>query len=257
MFARFTPEARRTTVRAGLLSLDHGRTTLDEDVFLLALAESWPVTGSVTSSVTGPVAGPVTGLATAPETAAPSAVTPPGVTASGVTASGVSPETVSPEVVDAEAVIPGTGTSEAVGTESVTPAAVTPDAVGAEIRNREAARGRAGDRELLAAIGVDLDAIRRRLPARREDPLAWRLTRSRLRPLNVTLSGPAGDLLLTARARKVVEVALYTSGSEVTDEDLLKGLLADSSNTSVAILRGLGVDLRDLAASIGFLREPA
>ena len=45
MFARFTPEARRTTIRAGLLALDEGRTTLDEDLFLLALAESWPVAG--------------------------------------------------------------------------------------------------------------------------------------------------------------------------------------------------------------------
>ncbi|WP_440066312.1 hypothetical protein [Streptosporangium sp. OZ121] len=200
MFARFTPEARRTTVRAGLLSLDHGRTTLGEDMLLLALAESWPVTGF-----------------------------------------SATPQAVAPGVAGVEA--------------------VTPEAVGAEIRNREAARGRAGDRELLAAIGVDLDEIRRRLPARRTDPLAWRLTRSRLRPLNVTLSGPAGDLLLTAGARKVVEVALHTSGtgtgSEVTDEDLLKGLLADSSNASVSILRGLGVDLRGLAASIGFLREPA
>ncbi|GAA4201551.1 hypothetical protein GCM10022252_56450 [Streptosporangium oxazolinicum] len=183
MFTRFTPEARRTTVRAGLLALDHGRATLDEDMFLLALAESWPVADF----------------------------------------------------------------------------AVTPEAVGTEIGNREAATGRAGDRELLASIGVDLDEVRRRLPTRREDPLAWRLTRSRLRPLNVTLSGPAGDLLLTARARKVVEVALHTSGtgSKVTGEGLLKGLLADGSNASVAILRGLGVDIRGLAAGIGFLRESA
>ncbi|MFB9677358.1 hypothetical protein [Streptosporangium vulgare] len=182
MFARFTPEARRTTVRAGLLSLDHGRTALDEDMFLLALAESWPVADL----------------------------------------------------------------------------AVTPEAVGAEIRNREAAKGRAGDRALLAAIGIDLDEIRRRLPARRDDPLAWRLTRSRLRPLNVTLSGPAGDLPLTARARKVVEVAVSTGDHfGVTGQDLLKGLLADGSNASVSILRRLGVDLRGLAASIGFLHRSA
>ncbi|MER5643907.1 hypothetical protein [Streptosporangium sp. NPDC002524] len=255
MFARFTPEARRTTVRAGLLSLDHGRTTLDEDMFLLALAESWPVTGA---AATPPGA--------APETAALSAVTPPGSTPEPTGAETVIPGTVTPG-----ASTPETGTPGTVTPEAVIPGTVTPEAVGAEIRNREAAKGRAGDRELLAAIGVDLDEIRRRLPARREDPLAWRLTRSRLRPLNVTLSGPAGDLLLTAGARKVVEVALYTSGagigtgtgtgtgtgSGVTDEDLLKGLLADSSNASVAILRDLGVDLRGLAASIGFLREPA
>ncbi|MEU0480468.1 Clp protease N-terminal domain-containing protein [Streptosporangium sp. NPDC006013] len=182
MFARFTPEARRTTVRAGLLALDHGRTTLDEDMLLLALAESWPAAGFD----------------------------------------------------------------------------VSPEAVRAEIGEREAARGLMGDRELLAAIGVDLDEIRRRLPSRRDDPLAWRLSRSRLRPLNVVLSGPAGDLPLTARARKVVEVAFSTGGhSGVTGEDLLKGLLADGSNASVSILHRLGIDLRGLAASIGFLHRSA
>ncbi|MFC7642707.1 hypothetical protein ACFQX6_18500 [Streptosporangium lutulentum] len=118
MFARFTPEARRITVRAGLLTLDEGRTTLDEDMFLLALAESWPVAGFT----------------------------------------------------------------------------VTPEAVRAEIAKRRAAENRSGDRELLATLGIDLDEIRRRIPVRRDDPSAWRLRRSRVRPLNVTLIGPVGDL---------------------------------------------------------------
>ncbi|GAA3411496.1 hypothetical protein [Streptosporangium vulgare] len=43
----------------------------------------------------------------------------------------------------------------------------------------------------------------------------------------------------------------------MTGQDLLKGLLADGSNASVSILRRLGVDLRGLAASIGFLHRSA
>ena len=79
------------------------------------------------------------------------------------------------------------------------------------------------------------------------------------RPLNVVLVGPVGDLPLTGRARKVVEVAMnwHGSGSRVTDEDLLRGLLADGSNASVSILRHLGVDLLPLARSLHFLRRSA
>jgi hypothetical protein len=180
MFARFTPQAQRTTVRAGLLAPDEGRTTLDEDLLLLALAESWPVAGFT----------------------------------------------------------------------------VTPEMVRAEIRKH---RVKEGDRELLASLGIDLDEIRRRLPVRRDDPMAWQLRRSRSRPLNVVLTGPVGDLLLTGKARKVVEVALNRRGSheQVTDEDLLRGLLADGSNASVSILRRLGVDLLPLARSLNFLHRSA
>jgi hypothetical protein len=183
MFARFTPQARRTTVRAGLLTLDEGRTTLDEDMLLLALAESWPVAGF----------------------------------------------------------------------------AVTPEAVRAKIEEHRATESRAGDRELLSTLGIDLDEIRRRIPVQRDDPLAWRLRRSRVRPLSVVLVGPIGDLPLTGKAKKVVEVAMNWRGShaQVTEEDLLRGLLADGSNTSVSILRRLGVDLLALARSLNFLRRSA
>ncbi|MEV7011438.1 Clp protease N-terminal domain-containing protein [Streptosporangium sp. NPDC051022] len=177
MFTGFTPEARRVMVRAALLSLDNGRAALDEDMLLLALAESWPVTGFE----------------------------------------------------------------------------VTADAVLAQI-------GPSGnDRELLATLGVDLEEIRRRMPVRRDDPAAWRLRRSRLRPLHVVLTGPVGDLPLTGRARKAVEVAVHWHGAgpEVTEEDLLRGLLADGSNTSVSILRRLGVDLPLLATRLRFLRASA
>lgn len=184
MFERFTPEARRTVVRAGLLSLDAGRTVLDDDMLLLALAEAWPVDGFE----------------------------------------------VSPDAV--RALLP----------------AGPPD--------------RPGDRDLLAGLGVDLDEIRRRLPSRRADPAAWRLRRPRTRPLRVTLSGPAGDLRLTVAARKAVEVALYhaarrTDGGGVVDEDLVRGLLADGSNASVAILRRLGADLPALTGRLWPLRASA
>ncbi|MBG0833200.1 hypothetical protein HS041_36470 [Planomonospora sp. ID67723] len=177
MFTRFTPQARRTVVRAGLLSRDSGRAALDEDMILLALSEDWP--------------GRSTG--------------------------------VTPEAVRAELAEPGAGP---------------------------------GERELLATLGIDLDEIRRRIPVRRDDPAVWRLRRSRLRPLNVTLVGPAGDIPLTPRARKVIEVAM-SLGAPATREDLLKGMLADGSNRSVAILHRLGVDLPRLAGELGFLRRPA
>ncbi|MEV8639022.1 Clp protease N-terminal domain-containing protein [Streptosporangium sp. NPDC051023] len=177
MFHAFTPEARRVMVRAALLALDCGRNTLDEDMLLLALAESWPVEGFT----------------------------------------------------------------------------VTASAVRAEIG------GAPGDHELLATLGIDLDEVRRRIPVRRDDPAAWRLRRSRVRPLRVTLTGPAGVLPLTGGARKVVEVAANWRGAgpRVTEKDLLRGLLADGSNVSVRILRRLGVDLDGLAAHLGFLRVSA
>ncbi|GAA3797799.1 hypothetical protein GCM10022226_16450 [Sphaerisporangium flaviroseum] len=117
------------------------------------------------------------------------------------------------------------------------------------------------DRELLATLGIDLDEVRRRASglARVDDPARWTLFRSRWRPLAMILSGPAHDLVLTGRARKVVEVAMNWHGStgRVTGEDLLRGLLADGSNRSVRIMGGNGVDLRRLATDLRFLRTAA
>ncbi|SEH02833.1 Clp amino terminal domain-containing protein, pathogenicity island component [Nonomuraea solani] len=42
MFARFTEDARRAVVKAGIHALDAGRPTLDPDLMLLALAEVRP-----------------------------------------------------------------------------------------------------------------------------------------------------------------------------------------------------------------------
>ncbi|WP_248961191.1 hypothetical protein [Sphaerisporangium perillae] len=57
MFARFTPAARQAMVRAGLLSVDAGRHALDEDVILLALAETRPFENSLPAGRAGEGAG--------------------------------------------------------------------------------------------------------------------------------------------------------------------------------------------------------
>ncbi|MEU4234720.1 Clp protease N-terminal domain-containing protein [Nonomuraea sp. NPDC026600] len=108
-----------------------------------------------------------------------------------------------------------------------------------------------GDRrELLATLGIDLDAVHRRTRAGTSDPSRWRLTRSRLNPLRVMLYGPLGAVPLAMHARKAVEVAMWRPGA-VTGERLLWGLLADYSNGAGRILRAGGVDLRALVEEAG------
>jgi hypothetical protein len=107
------------------------------------------------------------------------------------------------------------------------------------------------DRELLASLGIDLDEVRRRVlgatSIRLDDPSLWRLHRSRIRPLRVTLSGPAAEIVLDESGRKVIEVAQWASRrgrrTLIDREDLLWGLLADASNESVRILRRCNVDI--------------
>ncbi len=116
---------------------------------------------------------------------------------------------------------------------------VTADAVRARITGPT-------DRELLATLGIDLDVVRPRVE---EDLGAWRLRRSPLRPLRVTLTGPAAEFELTAHARKVVEVAHHYArrgGATIKPPHLVLGLLADGRNRSVRILHRGGVDLRAL-----------
>ncbi len=120
----------------------------------------------------------------------------------------------------------------------------------------EARAPRRRDRELLATLGIDLDEVRRRaLPATRlDDPALWRLRRSRVRPLRVTLSGPAAEIVLDEGGRKAIEVARWASHrgrrTLVEREDLLWGLLADASSESVRILRRGGADLGRLWADL-------
>ncbi|MER6948847.1 Clp protease N-terminal domain-containing protein [Nonomuraea sp. NPDC000554] len=105
-------------------------------------------------------------------------------------------------------------------------------------------------RTLLATLGIDLDAVHRRTRAGTDDPALWRLGRSRIRPLRVTLYGPLGAIPLAAHARKAVEVAMSRPGP-VTGERLLWGLLADGSNGTGRILRATGVDLCALVREAG------
>ena len=52
MLATFTPPARQTVIRAGLLASEGGATRLGDGYLLLALAESQPLTSPVDLGVT-------------------------------------------------------------------------------------------------------------------------------------------------------------------------------------------------------------
>lgn len=114
------------------------------------------------------------------------------------------------------------------------------------------------DRELLAALGIELDEVRRRAheatAAVPDDPALWTLRRAPLRPLRVTLSGPGSEIVLAESGRKAVEVALWAGRrarrARAGRDDLLWGLLADGSGEAVEVLRRLGVDLRGLWAGL-------
>jgi hypothetical protein len=120
----------------------------------------------------------------------------------------------------------------------------------------EARSPRRRDRELLATLGIDLDEVRRRAVAATgvDDPARWRLRRSPVRPLRVTLSGPATEIVLDEGGRKVIEVARWVSRrghrTVAEREDLLWGLLADGRSESVRILRRSGADLGRLGADL-------
>jgi hypothetical protein len=120
----------------------------------------------------------------------------------------------------------------------------------------EARAPRRRDRELLATFGIDLDEVRRRpfSATRSDDPARWRLRRSPVRPLRVTLSGPATEIVLDEGGRKVIEVARWASRlghrTMVEREDLLWGVLADGSSESARILRRGGADLGRLWADL-------
>ena len=120
----------------------------------------------------------------------------------------------------------------------------------------EARAPRRRDRELLATFGIDLDEVRRRavMATRSDDPVRWRLRRSPVRPLRVTLSGPATAIVLNEGGRKAIEVARWVSRrghrTVVEREDLLWGLLADGRSESVRILRRGGADIGRLGADL-------
>ena len=114
------------------------------------------------------------------------------------------------------------------------------------------------DGDLLATLGIDLDEVRRRAldatSARLDDPARWRLRRSRVRLLRVTLTGPAAEITLNEGGRKAIEVARWASRrghrTQIAREDLLWGLLADGRSESVRLLRRGGADLGRLGADL-------
>lgn len=115
------------------------------------------------------------------------------------------------------------------------------------------------DHELLAALGIDLDEIRRRVRALGgEDAELWRLCRSARWPLRVAMVGPARDLPFTGGGRKVLEVALWRrprrARQPVRPEDLLHGILADRKSNAIRVLCHLRVDFPALIAA---LEQPA
>jgi hypothetical protein len=85
-------------------------------------------------------------------------------------------------------------------------------------------------------------------------PVRWRLRRSRVRLLRVTLTGPAAEITLNEGGRKAIEVARWASRrghrTQIAREDLLWGLLADASSESVRILLRGHVDLGRLWADL-------
>ena len=182
MLATFTPPARQTVIRAGLLASEGGATRLGDGYLLLALAESQPLTSPVDLGVT---------------------------------------------------------------------AAMVRAQLGAQTPRRH-------DGDLLATLGIDLDEVRRRAldatSARLDDPSRWRLRRSRVRLLRVTLTGPGAEITLNEGGRKAIEVARWASRrghrTQIAREDLLWGLLADASSESVRILRRGQVDLGRLWADL-------
>jgi hypothetical protein len=125
---------------------------------------------------------------------------------------------------------------------------ITAAMIRAEIKLRTSA---GHDRDLLAALGIDLNEVRQRVldatSTRLDDPSLWRLHRSRVRPLRVTLTGPAAEIVLDESGRKVIEVAQWASRrgrrTLIDREDLLWGLLADGSSESMRILRRRNVDI--------------
>ncbi|MDR2986411.1 MAG: hypothetical protein LBV34_16380 [Nocardiopsaceae bacterium] len=131
---------------------------------------------------------------------------------------------------------------------------ITRAVVRREIAGKPAMTRSNRDRELLAALGIDADDIRRRAAratgVRPDDPALWTLHRSRLRPLRLTLRGPATNAALSGASRKVIEVATWACRrghrTKPDSEDLLWGLLADGSSPAVHILRRLDVNLKAL-----------
>jgi hypothetical protein len=115
------------------------------------------------------------------------------------------------------------------------------------------------DEQMLAAVGIDVDRVRGLLPTGLDETAGWRLARSRLRPLRVSLIGPTGAQVLSGQARKAVEVAVWRAagrGGHPGDTDLLYGMLCDPRSRSHQVLTELRVCFRTLIEHLDALDAP-
>lgn len=94
--------------------------------------------------------------------------------------------------------------------------------------------------QLLGELGIDMDAVRSVLPVTQE-PVSWRwrLRRSAVRPLRITLDGPSSSMAFDGSGRKVLEVAVWASrraSRTACPLDLLRGVVSDGADPVVESL---------------------
>lgn len=98
--------------------------------------------------------------------------------------------------------------------------------------------------QVLDALGIDLVAVRSALPGRLTVvPASWRLRRSLVKPLRITLESPSSSICFDGSGRKVLEVAVWASrrnGRTACPLDLLRGVFSDGADPVVDALNGSG-----------------
>jgi ATP-dependent Clp protease ATP-binding subunit ClpA len=116
------------------------------------------------------------------------------------------------------------------------------------------------DEQALRAIGVDVEAIRRRIeaqfgPGALDRPWAWRMSRRRARrgcPPMVPFDG--GRMCWTPRAKKALELslreALALRSGTIGTEHVLLGLAREGEGVAAMILARHGIDRPSLLAAI-------
>ena len=126
------------------------------------------------------------------------------------------------------------------GVERLTAAGVSADDARDLARGAFEATGKANpyipDDKVLASVGVDLDAVRRRTEATFGSG---------------ALPGRVGSPPFTARAGACLLAATERPGAETTPDDLLAGILADPDSVATRALLDEGVDIATLVPDFG------
>jgi ATP-dependent Clp protease ATP-binding subunit ClpA len=143
---------------------------------------------------------------------------------------------------------------EGVGGRALAAAGVTHESVAREVL-RIVGAGQLHDADALAAIGIDLDTVRRVIeesfgPGALERPPARR-RRSWARK---RCEGTAGHVPFTPRTKKVLELslrqALVLGHDSIGTEHIVLGLLREGQGLAVQVLTGLGFDLAAIRAQV-------